>query len=162
MPNFANLDSFDLAILDALQHDASQSHASIGALVNLSASAVRRRIGVMKQAGVIEREQALVAFDALGPRVRLLVSVSFDRESPAIYAQFRKAMIDEPWVTHCFSTAGATDFVLIVEAPSVSDYESWGERVLMSNTDIKRYESKVVWSTVKEVTRRVRFDIARR
>jgi Lrp/AsnC family transcriptional regulator, leucine-responsive regulatory protein len=160
VPNFANLDPFDLAILDAIQDDSSLPHATIGARVNLSGSAVRRRIAVMKRAGVIERERALLAFDALGPRVRLLVSVVFDRESPAIYDGFRAAMIAEPWVTHCFSTAGTTDFMLIVEAPSVSDYERWGERVLMSNTDIKRYESTVVWSTVKEVTRRVRFDIA--
>lgn len=158
MTKFAALDAFDLAILDVLQEASAQPHAAIGKMVNLSGSAVRRRIAAMKEAGVIAHERALVAFDALGPRVRLLVSVSFERESPAIYDAFRNAMRAEPWVTHCFSTAGAADFVLIVEAPDVTAYEAWGERILMRDANIKRYESTVVWSTVKETTRRVCFD----
>jgi Lrp/AsnC family transcriptional regulator, leucine-responsive regulatory protein len=160
MTKFAALDAFDFAILDILQDDCAQPHAVIGDTVNLSGSAVRRRIAAMKAAGVITHERALVAFDALGPRVRLLVSVSFERESPAIYEAFRKAMRAEPWVTHCFSTAGAADFMLIVEAPDVAAYEAWGERVLMRDANIKRYESTVVWSTVKETTRRVRFEVS--
>lgn len=158
MTKFATIDKFDLAILDILQDDSDQPHAAIGEAVNLSGSAVRRRIAAMKESGIIEHERALVAFEALGPRVRLLVSVSFERESPGIYEGFRAAVRAEPWVTHCFSTAGAADFVLIVEAPNVAAYESWGERVLMSNPHIKRYESTVVWSTVKETTRRVSFE----
>jgi Lrp/AsnC family transcriptional regulator, leucine-responsive regulatory protein len=158
MTKFAELDRFDHAILDVLQDDSSQAHAAIGAAVNLSGSAVRRRIAAMKGSGVIERERALVAFDALGPRLRLLVNVRFEHERPDIYNAFREAMRAEPWVTHCFSTAGVSDFMLIVEAPDVAAYEDWGERVLMSNIHIKRYDSTVVWSTVKESTRRVCFD----
>lgn len=157
MTKIATLDQFDLSILDLLQDDSGQAHAAIGEVVNLSGSAVRRRIGVMRKAGVIEREVAIVGFAALGPRVRVLVSVRFERESQTIYNAFRVQMRAQSWVTHCFSTAGESDFVLIVEVPSVAAYEEWGEHILMSNSDIKRYDSTVIWSTVKEITRRARF-----
>jgi DNA-binding Lrp family transcriptional regulator len=154
MTNFATLDAFDRAILAIVQEDCTLTHARVGARVGLSASAVRRRLEAMRASGVIAREVAIARDDALGPMVRVLVTVIFERESPAIHAAFRARMVREPAVTHCFSTAGQFDFFLIVEAESLAAYEAWGERTLMGDPDIRRYDSFVVWSVVKATTAR--------
>jgi Lrp/AsnC family leucine-responsive transcriptional regulator len=146
------LDSFDHRILDRLQDDCTLTHSALGDAVGLSGSAVRRRIQAMREAGVIAREVALLG-DVQGG-ITVLVTCAFERESPAIYDAFRTQMRADPCVLQCYATAGQYDFMLIVAAESPEAYETWGERALMSNPDLRRYDSFVVWSTVKFTTKR--------
>jgi Lrp/AsnC family transcriptional regulator, leucine-responsive regulatory protein len=149
-----NLDSLDRRILDFLQTDCTRSHAAIGDDVGLSGSAVRRRIDAMRKAGVIAREVAILGDAAVEGGITVIVTVSFERESRETYDAFRAAMRNEECVLQCYATAGQFDFVLVVVAKSPAEYEAWGERTLMSNPAVRRYDSFVVWSTVKFTTRR--------
>ncbi len=147
------LDDFDRALLEHLQKDATLTHAQLGERVHLSASSVRRRIDQLHAQGAIERIVALVG-PALHTGVTVIVTVSFAHETPEIYRDFRTQMRADSRVLQCYSVAGSEDFVLIVIANSPADYEQWGERELMSNVNIRRYSSQVVWSTVKFSTAR--------
>ena len=147
-----NLDSIDCQLLDLLQESTRYSYAALAERVHLSESAVRRRIDQLRALGVIEREIAIVAPE-YRKGVHLLVSVSFERESPALYEQFRQKMRRLPEVMQCYSVAGAIDFVLLVRADDLPSFEAWGERELMSCCEIRRYDSQVIWSTVKFSTK---------
>jgi Lrp/AsnC family transcriptional regulator, leucine-responsive regulatory protein len=152
------LDRLDRRILDLLQNDSARSHAAIGAEIGLSGSAVRRRIEVLRANKVIAREVALLG-DGAVHGITVITSVTFERETPALYDAFRTAMRKDARVLQCYATAGQFDYILIVAAASPEDYEAWGERTLLSNTAIKRYDSFVVWSTVKfEIKRPVLHD----
>jgi Lrp/AsnC family transcriptional regulator, leucine-responsive regulatory protein len=151
------LDQFDYDLLDLLQSDCQLTHSALGEKVNLSASAVRRRIERMRAEGVIEREVAVLGA-ALRQGITVIVSLTFAQESPAIYDEFRRRMLALSEVTQCYSVAGSIDFFLIVAAKNPASYEQWGEQHLMSDSNIKRYESHVVWSEVKFTLRRPRFD----
>ena len=48
------LDSFDIALLAALQRDGSMTNAALADIVNLSPSQCSRRRAALEQAGVIE------------------------------------------------------------------------------------------------------------
>ena len=48
------LDSFDTAILAALQRDGAMTNAALAEVVNLSPSQCSRRRAALEQAGVIE------------------------------------------------------------------------------------------------------------
>lgn len=148
------MDSFDRAILDVVQDDSSLTHADIGDIVGLSGSAVRRRIQALKAQGVIAREVALLGPEAKAGGITVIVTVAFEKESKPAYDAFRATMLAEPCVLQCYATAGQFDFVLVVAAASPGEYETWGERVLMSNAALRRYDSYVVWSTVKFTTKR--------
>jgi Lrp/AsnC family transcriptional regulator, leucine-responsive regulatory protein len=147
-PSAILLDDFDRALLDHLQTDATLTHAQLGERVHLSASSVRRRIDRLRAQGAIDKIVALLG-PALQTGVTVIVSVSFAHETPEIYRDFRAQMRADSCVLQCYSVAGSEDFVLIVIANSPADYEQWGERELMSNINIRRYSSQVVWSTVK-------------
>jgi Lrp/AsnC family transcriptional regulator, leucine-responsive regulatory protein len=147
------LDAFDRHILNLLQDDCTQSHAALGDQVGLSGSAVRRRIQSMRRAGVIAREVALLGPKARPGGITVLVAVTFERETVAAYDTFRARMRAEPRVQQCYATAGQSDFMLVVAAESPQDYEIWGEECLMTLPGLKRYESYVVWSTVKFATK---------
>jgi len=148
------LDRLDQRILTILQDDCTRSHAQIGEEVGLSGSAVRRRIQAMRDGGVIAREVAILSEQAGVGGITVVVTVTFERETQEAYDAFRDAMRREERVLQCYATAGQFDFVVVVAAKSPEDYERWGEATLMSNPALRRYDSFVVWSTVKFTTKR--------
>lgn len=150
MPKIATrvqMDSFDRAILKVVQQNNQLSHATIGIQVGLSASAVRRRLQALRSSGIIARDVALLNSDIFG--VTLIVTVTFDQESLKIYADFETQMCALPQVRQCYHVAGTGDYLLIVHAPSLRDYEDWSKRELMANAAIRRYDSVVSWSCKK-------------
>lgn len=145
------LDIFDLAILDIVQQDNQRTHASIGDEVNLSASSVRRRLSVMRKKGVIIADVSITDVSKRG--LTFITSVSFEREDPEVYNEFRAQMQAENAVSQCYSVSGDSDFVLIVHAESPEAYEVWGEQALMAIPSIRRYSTSIVWSRTKFTTR---------
>lgn len=143
----AELDDFDRDILRLVQGDNQLSHAEIGARVHLSASSVRRRLKRLREHGVIEADVAIVALPDRTTQV--VVLVTFASESVECVEAFRQRMREAPEVTQVYSVAGNVDFVLIVQTADLASYEAWGERMLMADPNIRRYDSHVVWSRVK-------------
>lgn len=113
----------------------------------------------MRRSGIIARTVALMGDNADSAGILVVVTVSFERETPAAYEAFRTAMRKDERVLQCYTISGQFDFVLIVAAASPQDYERWGERTLMANAALRRYDSFVVWSTVKFDTARPIFDV---
>lgn len=146
------MDHFDLHILDLVQRNNLQSHAAIGDQVGLSGSAVRRRLTTLHRDGVISADVSIINPAALPSHVTVIVAVTFERETPASTRAFRAQMIADPQVIQCWSVAGQFDFMMVVHASDPSAYEAWGERALLPNPDIRRYDSFVVWSSVKHTT----------
>jgi len=146
----AALDELDRAILEIVQRDNQKSHAHIGEEIGLSPSSVRRRLTAMRTSGVIEADVSIVHPDKT--MVSVIVSVTFAKESAEGYRDFKRRMIASPSVTQCYSVAGPVDFILVVQAKDLATYEAWGERELMSDPAIQRYDSAIAWSRVKFTT----------
>jgi Lrp/AsnC family leucine-responsive transcriptional regulator len=144
------LDEFDREILSIVQQDSRLPNREISARVNLSETAVRRRLARLRAEGVITGEVTLVDRDLLGQT--LIVSVTFKDECPKAYQGFREQMQTERCVSQCYSVAGPADYVLIVHAQSLSAYERWAEAAIQGNQDVLRYETTVAFTTVKFTT----------
>lgn len=119
--------------------------------MNLSASAVRRRLGRLRAEGVIEADVSIVSAGA--SHVTVIVSVVFQQESLESVREFKRRIDDAGEVSQCYSVAGQIDFILVVHAPDLRSYEDWAERMLMSDPAIRRYDTHIVWSRVKFSTR---------
>lgn len=143
MQNFVT-DSFDDAILAIVQLDNQMSHAAIGAQVNLSASAVRRRLKAMRDNGTIVADVALV--DPARQGLSFIVQVYFEREDPQAIAAFIAQMQAETKVSQCYSVSGECDFWLVDHAQTPQAFEAWGQAALMANPKIRRYSTSLVWS----------------
>ena len=141
------LDTFDAAILDIIQSDASLSHEAIGKEVNLSASSVRRRIAHLRQTGIIERDVSLVNIEQFG--VLLIVSVILNQETPEIYNELDDVFAGQDLVKQSYHVSGENDYVLVIHAASMRAYEEWARSVLMSNPYINRFNTTVVYSRRK-------------
>jgi DNA-binding Lrp family transcriptional regulator len=146
-----SLDAQDRRLLAELQVSTRKTLEELSRTVALSPSSVRRRLERLRRSGAIRAEIALLDPAVLEQGIRVLTLVSFAREGASIYREFRRRISSEPRVLQCFSISGQYDFALLCAARDPADYEQWGERTLLSNPSIGRYDSFVVWSTVKEL-----------
>lgn len=142
-----SLDSFDRAILAIVQTDNRLPNRIIAERVNLSETAVRRRLDHLREVGLIRADVALVDRDALGQT--LIVAVTFADDTPEIYQAFRARMCADPHVSQCYSIAGDVDFIILVHAPSLTAYERWAEIQLLGDPGVRRFETSVVFTTHK-------------
>ena len=140
-PAPADLDAFDRRILAEVQVDARRSAASIGERIGLSATAVQRRLQRLRDAGTIVAEVAVVDPARVGLPLTVVVLVEVERETGADLDEFRGRMVGAPEVRQCWSVAGETDCVLVVDVPDMRAYEAFARRALVDAGNVLRFTS---------------------
>lgn len=143
------LDEFDHQILRHLQRDALATGEEIGAEVCLSAAAVQRRIKRLRQIGAIRATVAVLDPAMIGQAMSFVISVELERERADMLDAFRRAARDDPNVQQCYYVTGTTDFVLIVTARDMADFELFTRRLLFVNANVRRFTTNVVLSRDK-------------
>ena len=121
------LDRIDVAILEALSHDARASFTRIGATVNLSAPAVKRRVDRLRARGVIDGFTVRLDPAALGWATEAHVEVyCTGSTSPA---RMREAFERYPEVVSASTVTGEADAVVQIRAHSVRHLDEVVERI---------------------------------
>ncbi|MGW3966479.1 Lrp/AsnC family transcriptional regulator [Amycolatopsis sp. NPDC005003] len=144
-----DLDQLDIAILACLQSDARTIAETIGAKVGLSAAAVQRRIKRLREAGVIEREVAVLSPEALGLGMTFVVTVEMERENLAVFEGFRRQVLAEDAVQQCYYVTGTADYVLIVTSSDMAAFEAFTRRMFFDNPDVRHFTTSVAMDRVK-------------
>jgi DNA-binding Lrp family transcriptional regulator len=144
-----DLDQLDIAILACLQADARTIAETIGAKVGLSAAAVQRRIKRLREAGVIEREVAVLSPEALGLGMTFVVTVEMERENLAVFDGFRRQVLAEDAIQQCYYVTGMADFVLIVTCPDMAGFEAFTRRMFFDNPNVRHFTTSVTMDRVK-------------
>ena len=143
------LDDFDRAILRRVQRDARATGEDIGAAIGLSAAAVQRRLKRLRQLGVITAEVAVVDPVAVGQAMSFIVGVEMERERADVLDAFRRQARTDPNVQQCYYVTGESDFILIVTARDMDDFEQFTRRLLFDNANIRRFTTNVVMARDK-------------
>ncbi|TBR40103.1 MULTISPECIES: Lrp/AsnC family transcriptional regulator [Dyella] len=145
----SELDKPDRRILAIIQKDARRSAELIGSDVGLSASAVQRRIVRMREEGVILAEVALVDPKQAGMPLTMIVDVEVERERPELLASLKLWIASEPCIQEAWYVTGAGDYVLIIVARDVEDFEALMQRMVTENANVRRFQTRVALSTLK-------------
>ena len=87
------LDRFDLALLDALQHNGNATNAVLGETVHLSASQISRRLQRLADIGIITGYAALLDPAAIGLGVTAFAQVILERHGKAPSEAFENAAV---------------------------------------------------------------------
>ena len=85
-------DETNAKILALLQHDSSLTNEAIGREVNLSSTAVIKRVRKLRDSGVIEATVAVLSVQSAGPLVNALVLCAFDPDGAATAADWGPAV----------------------------------------------------------------------
>lgn len=148
MPQF-HLDSFDLKLLDAVQENNRITAEQLADKARLSPSTCLRRLARLRDKGVIEADIAVVSPDRVGRTLTMVVQVTLERERVDIVDEFKKSMRATPEVMQCYYVTGDVDFILIVTAREMAQYEEFTQRFFFDNPNIRRFHTMVVMDRVK-------------
>ncbi len=143
------LDEIDLKLLQAVQANNRLTSEELAELANLSATACQRRLKRLRATGVIEGDVSIVSPKAVGRPFSMLVLVSLERERADIIDRFKAAIRATAEVMTGFYVTGDADFVLVVTARDMEDYEQFTRRFFYENADIKSFKTIVVMDRVK-------------
>jgi Lrp/AsnC family leucine-responsive transcriptional regulator len=130
------LDRFDRQLLKLVQEDAGQTADRLAGQVQLSPSAIQRRLRRMREQGVIVRECAVVDPVAVGRPTFFIVALQVERERPELLAKLRSWLAAEEQIQQVFYVTGEADFVLVVTASSTEAYDALMTRLLASNPNV--------------------------
>ncbi|MDQ0314031.1 Lrp/AsnC family transcriptional regulator [Amorphus orientalis] len=117
------VDSLDLKLLRALAEDGRASHVVLGDRIGLSASAVARRQRSLEESGLIAGYRAVIGLKALGLGTTVIVRITLDSQSEEALSAFETAVARCPSVIRCFLMAAADDYLVLVAARDIADYE---------------------------------------
>ncbi|MFD2250161.1 Lrp/AsnC family leucine-responsive transcriptional regulator [Pseudochelatococcus lubricantis] len=143
------LDRADVALLEAVQRNNRLTSEELAKIVNLSPTACQRRLKRLRAEGVIEADVSIVSPRAVGRPVSMIVLVSLERERADIVDRFKQAIRNTREVMIGYYVTGDADFILVVTARDMEDYEQFTRRFFYENPDIKGFKTMVVMDRVK-------------
>jgi DNA-binding Lrp family transcriptional regulator len=121
------LDEVDQRIIALLVADARSSYADIGAVVSLSAPAVKRRVDRLRSAGVIKGFTAVVDPAAVGWTTEAFVELfCTGRTTPT---QIAVAAKRHPEVVGAYTVSGLADALVHLRAADIGHLEAALERL---------------------------------
>lgn len=150
LPNWVQtMDRFDAKLLNIVQRNNRLTTEALGKMVGLSQTACQRRLRKLREESIIAEDISVVAPDAIDRRLTMIVQLSIERERPDLLEAFKRSMLATPEVMQCYYVTGIADFVLIVTARDMQDYDEFTKRFFTENPNIRRFQTSVVVNRVK-------------
>ncbi len=143
------MDNFDTLILDALQHNNRLTAEALSEKVGLSPDACRKRLAKLRSSDAIEQEVAILNPQTLGRGLIMIVEVTLQNERPAELDRFKDKMKAAPEVMQCYYVTGNADFILILSAKDMADYEDFTRRHFFAEENVARFRTSAVMDRVK-------------
>lgn len=143
------LDRFDLALLNNVQRDDSQTADQLARTVALSPSAVARRLRKLRGGGWIGRTIALLSPRLTEDRLRALVFIQLNEHADIEgKTALERCLLECDEIQLCYEIAGAYDFVALVDCANMGKFNALCDDVLTTAT-VRRYETTFVKREVK-------------
>lgn len=145
-----DLDSFDCAILNALQRDASLTNAALAEVVNLSASQCSRRRSALEAAGLIEGYGARLDRAALGYGLKAITRVNLHAHNATADGEFARFLGGHHQVRAAYSVSGDADYVLEIVVRDLAEFAAFVHEELLPHPGVTQVRSEIVLMTMKE------------
>lgn len=119
----SKLDRLDIALLNALQTDASESLSSIAERIGLSQNAAWRRVKLLEDEGYVEGRMARLNPDKLGLNLTVFVSVKTNQHTKEWLQTFAKGVALLPEIVGFYRMSGDVDYLLKILVPDMAGYD---------------------------------------
>jgi Lrp/AsnC family transcriptional regulator, leucine-responsive regulatory protein len=143
------IDDMDRRILHEVQLNNQLTSAQISEHVGLSPTSVQRRLNRLRRDGIIEADVSIVSHVALGRPLIMMVSVELERERSDIIDRFKRSVHRVPEIMSAYYVTGDSDFILMISARDMEDYEKFTRDFFYDNADIKGFKTTVVMDRIK-------------
>jgi Lrp/AsnC family transcriptional regulator, leucine-responsive regulatory protein len=140
-----NLNPIDIKLLGALQDDASPSNQDLAKRLHISAPTCLRRVRRLYEAGLIERQVALLSPDKLAPIVghglTAVVEITLDKQGAELLEAFEQRVVSDPAVQQCYRVSPGPDFVLIVHVADMPRYLTLTQRLFTDDANVRNVKA---------------------
>lgn len=152
---YLELDEINLQLLDLLQQDSSQSNQALAERVNVSPPTCLRRIKRLHEAGLIERQVAILrperVASLLGHGLQTIVEITLERQGAELLEAFEARAVEDSAVQQCWRVSSGPDFVLITYTRDMPAYLALAQRLFTSDANVRNVRAFFA-------TRRAKFD----
>ena len=125
--------------------DASLSNQDLAARVHVSPPTCLRRVKRLRDAGVIERQIAILSPERLAPvlghGLQAVVEITLDRQGEEEQRAFENRVIQDAAVQQCYRVSPGPDFVLIVHARDMPDYLALTQRLFTGDANVRNVKA---------------------
>jgi len=144
------LDKIDKVLLTAVQKDSTQTIERLAAMAGASPSAVQRRVKRLAAKGIIRGYVACVDAKRVGRRLTFVVTLQIERKAADLYTKLARWVKNCDAVQQCYNVTGEDDFVLVITAESMEEYDLLMEQLLDTNPNVRRFTTRAVLQTFKD------------
>ena len=140
-----DIDATDIKLLDLLQSNATLSNLALAGRVNVSPPTCLRRVKRLRDAGLIEREIAVLNPEklavALGRGLTALVEISLDRQGAEQLEAFEARVVPDDAVQQCYRVSPGPDFILLVQVADMPRYLALAQRLFTSDANVRNVKT---------------------
>ncbi len=138
--------------MNELQNDATRSQSELAERVGMSRTSCWRRIREFEEAGLIERQVALLNPKIAGFNIQVLLLVAMTEHTDENRQSFERHVSLLPEVTECFSVSGDRDYVLHVVVKDMDTYNDFLNAQVLKHCAVRSASSTFVLRRVKYST----------
>ena len=142
------LDAIDQRLLALLQADASRANQALAEAAFVSPATAMRRVRRLVEAGIIERQVAIVS-PALVGGLSVIAEVTLDRQGAEHLAAFEARAVAEAPVQQCYRVSPGPDFVLVLWLPDMAAYHALVQRLFTQDANVRNVKSFFVTHRAK-------------
>ena len=139
------IDATDIKLLDVLQTDSSLSNQALAELAHISPPTCLRRVKRLRDAGLIEREIAVLNLNKLayitGYGLTAIIEITLDRQADDFLTSFEKRVTADATVQQCYRTSPGPDFVLIVHVTDMPAYLALSQRLFTGDANVRNVKT---------------------
>ena len=140
-----SIDAIDLLLLDQLQRDASITNQALAERVHTSPPTCLRRVKRLRDAGLIERQIAILNTDKLssllGHGLTAIVEITLDRQDTQSLETFETRVAADDSVQQCYRVSPGPDFVLTVFARDMPAYLALSQRLFTLDANVRNVKA---------------------
>jgi Lrp/AsnC family leucine-responsive transcriptional regulator len=105
---------------------------------------MRRRLTTnwrLIDAGVIERQVAIVAPEKVGAGLTSIVEITLDNQADERQLEFEALVAQESAVLQCYRVSPGPDFVLVVQVADMPAYHALAHRLFATHANVRNVRS---------------------
>ena len=131
------LDELDRRLLNILQTDAAINNNALAAMVHVSPPTCLRRIKRLRDAGVIERQIAILSPQASGANLTGIVEITLDHQAAERMAEFEARVAGEAAVLQCYRVSPGPDFIMVLQVADMPAYHALAHRLFAAEANVR-------------------------
>ena len=143
------LDSKDMEILRALQHNARLSNKELSSKVHLSTTPTYERVKRLEKLGFIKEYATILDEAKLNKGFAVFCSIKLRRINSEYANAFTDMIKKVPEVTECYNISGSFDYLMRVQVPDMRSYQKLLLEVVGRHENIDSMESTFVMEEIK-------------